>query len=549
MRTSSSLESLAGTSGSDKARVGNGRGYHGYTRYYERIFKAIRKSSVRLLEIGVEKGRSMKMWQQYFSEAEHVYGIGYGNFQTTPSQECDSNAATRVNSKTGCTIYKGDQSDVKFLNHFIKKTGGNFDVIIDNGSHVPSHQLVSFETLWPAVKPGGIYIVEDIETNWWKPSAKVYGYSLQNQPNVVEIWKGLVESVNREFTNGHSKLTDEKPDIYGNVVSVEFGQNIIIFHKALKGEETMLSKKYRFQGNLPQLAPPIPRIDQPKGTKCLHAPQMNNIFKGGCSGKCSNVEHGRLFLVVAYCKGDASWLEQWTDMDKFYSITIVNKCKQTRMWPKKANVIELDNYGGCDHTYAWWNARNANKLNDNDIVFFLKDNNIIHQTNNFKIPRSFEDMVKITNTNGFACFQIPSGDFSIFHDVKTLMSYHPPGWYTRKGYRGTDAPGEFDSLRLFTNALGFKYSSEYTPVCYGGNFAALGAKIKRTKIWTQLEYHLGQGGHHSANACFTERLWASILQDNLSLKTETDLEIMLEAKTDYKECGSYCGIIRGTLPC
>ena len=252
MRTSSSLESLAGASGSDKARVGNGRGYHGYTRYYERIFKAIRKSSVRLLEIGVEKGRSMKMWQQYFSEAEHVYGIGYGNFQETPSQECDSNAATRVNSKTGCTIYKGDQSDVKFLNHFIKKTGGNFDVIIDDGSHVPKHQLVSFETLWPAVKPGGMYIVEDIETNWWKPTTNIYGYSLQNQPNVVEIWKGLVESVNREFTNGHSKLTDEKPDIYGNVVSVEFGQNIIIFHKALKGEETMLSKKYRFQGNLPR---------------------------------------------------------------------------------------------------------------------------------------------------------------------------------------------------------------------------------------------------------------------------------------------------------
>lgn len=210
-------------------------------------------SSIRIVEIGVERGRSMKMWQQYFSEAEHIYGIGFANFQKSPSQECDSHAGTRVKSKTACTIYKGDQSDVKFLNYFIDETGGGFDIIIDDGSHLPSHQLISFETLWPSVKPGGMYIVEDIETNWWKPSARIYGYSLQNQPNVVELWKGLVESVNREFTNGHSKLTDEKPAIYGNVVSVEFGQNIIIFYKALQGEESMLSKKYRFRGRLPRI--------------------------------------------------------------------------------------------------------------------------------------------------------------------------------------------------------------------------------------------------------------------------------------------------------
>jgi len=137
------------------------------------------------------------------------------------------------------------------LERFVSETGGHFDVIVEDGSHVPSHQLISFETLWPSVKPGGVYIVEDIETNWWKPSASVYGYSLQNQPNVVTKWKGVIESLNREFTNGHSQLTDEKPDIYGNIVSVEFGQNIIIFNKALQGEEHLLSKPYRFQSFLP----------------------------------------------------------------------------------------------------------------------------------------------------------------------------------------------------------------------------------------------------------------------------------------------------------
>ena len=124
-------------------------------------------------------------------------------------------------------------------------------MVIDDGSHVPEHQVISFEALWPSVKPGGIYVVEDVETSWWKPSAKVYGYPLTSQLNVVTKWKAVIDSMNREFTMGKSTLTDTKPNIYGNVVSVEFGQNLIIFRKALKGEEIILGKKYRFQSNLP----------------------------------------------------------------------------------------------------------------------------------------------------------------------------------------------------------------------------------------------------------------------------------------------------------
>jgi len=245
-----SLESLVGASGSDKARQGNGRGHHGYTRYYERILKPLRHEPVRFVEIGVERGRSLKAWQQYFTRADHVYGIGYGTFQTTPSQACSSNAGTHVATRANCTIFMGDQSKSEFLHHFIDETGGSFDVVVDDGSHVPSHQMISFETLWPSVKPGGMYIVEDIETSWWKPTASIYGYSLANEINVVEKWRGLVDTVNREFTHGRSLLTDENAAVYTSIASVEFGQNIIIFYKALEGEEDFLEKPYRFQFNV-----------------------------------------------------------------------------------------------------------------------------------------------------------------------------------------------------------------------------------------------------------------------------------------------------------
>lgn len=137
------------------------------------------------------------------------------------------------------------------MNNFIEVSSGNFDIIIDDGSHWPQHQIISFETLWKAVKPGGMYIVEDIETNWWKVNSSVYGYRITKSPNAVKKWKGVINSVNRIFTGGKSRLTVENYDVYGNIESIQFGQNIIIFYKAREGEEKFLDNdKYRFRNNL-----------------------------------------------------------------------------------------------------------------------------------------------------------------------------------------------------------------------------------------------------------------------------------------------------------
>ena len=53
---------------------------------------------------------------------------------------------------------------------------GPWDIIIDDGSHVPYHQVFSFFCLWKAVVPGGLYVIEDLETNYWLPGRRVYGH-------------------------------------------------------------------------------------------------------------------------------------------------------------------------------------------------------------------------------------------------------------------------------------------------------------------------------------------------------------------------------------
>ena len=61
-----------------------------------------------------------------------------------------------------------DQDDPEQLNAIMQKTGGNFDVIIDDGGHTMSQQITSFTTLFPHVKSRGVYIIEDLHTSYYR---------------------------------------------------------------------------------------------------------------------------------------------------------------------------------------------------------------------------------------------------------------------------------------------------------------------------------------------------------------------------------------------
>jgi hypothetical protein len=204
--------------------------HHGYQRFYYPLLKDKQDHALRMLEIGVESGKSMKIWQEYFKNADHIYGIGYDNFQKQYKE--------KVNDNT--TIFMGDQSDKVFLSKFIEDSGGKFDLIIDDGSHVPSHIQISFEKLWDCVNEDGLYIIEDIETSYWKKNAYIYGYSLENEGSVIEYFKNKVDEINNEFRNNKSS----------DIASITFVQNMIILKKISSLHSPYLNRAYRFQDNI-----------------------------------------------------------------------------------------------------------------------------------------------------------------------------------------------------------------------------------------------------------------------------------------------------------
>lgn len=153
-RKAADLDALARLHGTDKSSW-----FHGYTPLYERHFAARRTAVRRLLEIGVggtnswrgyetpEGGQSLRMWRDYFPNAE-VIGI---------------DLYAKAVSGPRIRFEQGDQSDPDFLQSLIERYAP-FDIVIDDGSHIGAHIIASFGALWSAVVPGGFYAIEDLAT-------------------------------------------------------------------------------------------------------------------------------------------------------------------------------------------------------------------------------------------------------------------------------------------------------------------------------------------------------------------------------------------------
>ncbi|MGA2453259.1 MAG: class I SAM-dependent methyltransferase [Solirubrobacteraceae bacterium] len=119
-----------------------------YFEIYERHLDRFRGTPVHIVEIGVLGGGSLQMWRDYFGPETHVYGI-------------DIDPESRALERDGVEIFIGDQGDRSFWERFLE-TAPTIDVVIDDGGHTARQQAVTVESLLAHVRPGGVYICEDI---------------------------------------------------------------------------------------------------------------------------------------------------------------------------------------------------------------------------------------------------------------------------------------------------------------------------------------------------------------------------------------------------
>ena len=119
---------------------------HSYTPFYHKLFAQM--PVFRLLELGVYLGASLKMWRDYFPQAE-IFGI-------------DIRPEYMLFDHPRITTMQADVSSGRELSWVAHSMGGNFDVIIDDATHEISDQATAIAALMPLLAPRGLYIIEDV---------------------------------------------------------------------------------------------------------------------------------------------------------------------------------------------------------------------------------------------------------------------------------------------------------------------------------------------------------------------------------------------------
>ena len=139
--------------------------YHSYTPYYHELLKDRRETVRRVLEVGIGyaetmrwgntqgyvTGASLYMWREYFTNAE-IYAL-------------DNRRDILINDDSGWRIqsFYCDQSSEESLRAVVARDlPDSFDLIVDDGSHIPEHQALTARMLAPLLAPNGIYVIEDV---------------------------------------------------------------------------------------------------------------------------------------------------------------------------------------------------------------------------------------------------------------------------------------------------------------------------------------------------------------------------------------------------
>lgn len=205
------LDLLSLKHGTDK-----GPQFHNYTKHYFSYFFPIKDTARNILEIGVHRAASLKMWAEFFEQAT-IYGV-----DTDPV--CSKFEAGRIKIIISAQADKGLPALL---------AGISFNLIIDDGSHLTSDQITSFHLLFPLLRPGGLYVVEDTCTSYWPPF-------INSQP-AVDFFKDMTDSVafhGKRIPNSDCRNPDKIIEAYPtlsyhekNIESIHFYGSFIIVIK------------------------------------------------------------------------------------------------------------------------------------------------------------------------------------------------------------------------------------------------------------------------------------------------------------------------------
>ena len=188
------LTDLADHYGSDK-----GSTKHRYTELYHMLFHPYRPRKINFLEMGlliggpehgVDKDRktedlpSIRMWLDYFPKAR-ILGLDVSDFSWFEHERF--------------SFHRCDMDDRAEIAAAMDGIEGGLDIVVDDASHASHHQQNAFLEIFPKLKPGGLYVIEDLR---WQPET----YEQPGITKTAALFRSFVDD--RKFSHSDPAIAE-----------------------------------------------------------------------------------------------------------------------------------------------------------------------------------------------------------------------------------------------------------------------------------------------------------------------------------------------------
>ena len=214
MTSRASLHELGQKHGTDKWDHNHSFRGESYLHVYERYLASRRDEPLTFLELGVKSGASLRMWKEYFPRAE-IHGVDL-------NPDCARHAEDRI------SVHIVSQDDAEALRALAASTGG-FDVVLDDCSHINVLTLASLDLLLPHVRPGGLYIVEDLGMSWIDYGEVEDPTTFMNGELAMNVARGIDAEQTRDPVSDRFEQILFEMDMYtGDIRFLHFWPNIAI---------------------------------------------------------------------------------------------------------------------------------------------------------------------------------------------------------------------------------------------------------------------------------------------------------------------------------
>lgn len=207
--------------------IPGGHKWRHYFETYESVASSFRHRPIRMLEIGVYKGGSARMWQRYLHPESVVVGL-----------DIDPDCKRYEDPGANLFIRIGDQSDPQLLRGLVEEFGP-FDFVLDDGSHRCSDMIASFCHLFlDGLASPGVYLAEDTHASFWDAN-RDQSYSF------VDLAKDLVDLMHSHYfrnqsedlfrQGGPARVTAVAiPRITAEIEEIVFRDSLVVIRKATR---------------------------------------------------------------------------------------------------------------------------------------------------------------------------------------------------------------------------------------------------------------------------------------------------------------------------